>query len=215
MLIRGLRRRTGKPTSELVALFRSIVNESRPIYPIASDFLNHFLDGAGEPRTMSLTWLRSFKAIKKAERKNQRRFERQLVRRAQRLHEGSTWLHDYWDARINPLIGTELFYVSRMSLLRSEGSFILVHSPTGVTISGTVRHHWFDPYDWNRGRWVYIPKHGFVPIAVGRDLVAADEARDFLMHSQHMQTLAGSWAKGPWHRRDHASFHWSLIEPRR
>ncbi|NJP92376.1 hypothetical protein HCN51_23385 [Nonomuraea sp. FMUSA5-5] len=210
MFVRGLRRRTGRPVPELVDLFRSIIDGGRDFHPIASDFLQHFMDGAGTSRTMSLRWLRSFKVIKKAERKNQRRFERQLVRRAARLGEhDSAWLHDHWDARINAFIGTELFYVSRMSLLRSQGSFVLTRDGREVRVSGTVRHRWFDPYDWDRGRWVYIPRHGFVPIAVGRDLVEADEARNFLMEARHVQTLEGVCVPGRW--RGRASFTWALV----
>jgi hypothetical protein len=216
MFLRGFRRRTGRPSPELVRLFRSIVHDSRDVYPVAADFLNHFMDGGGATRTMSPHWLHSFKAIRKAERKNQRRFERQLTRTARTLADGaSTWSRDYWDARINAFIGTELFYVSRMSLLRSEGSFILVRTGPEVRISGTIRHRWFDPYDWDRGRWVYIAKHGFVPIAVGRDLVEADEARNFLMESRHVQTLAGTCRDGRWPRRGTAAFTWSLVEPGR
>ncbi|MER5998234.1 hypothetical protein ABT120_06665 [Nonomuraea angiospora] len=212
MFLRGLRRRTGRPVPELVALFRSIVEGGRDFHPIASDFLEHFMDGAGASRTMSLRWLRSFKVIKKAERKNQRRFERQLARTARQLREGeSSWLHDYWDARINAFIGTELFYVSRMSLLRSQGSFVLTRDGPEVRVSGTVRHRWFDPYDWDRGRWVYIPRHGFVPIAVGRDLVEADEARNFLMESRHVQTLEGRCLEGRWPRRGRDEFGWALV----
>jgi hypothetical protein len=212
MFLRGLRRRTGRPVPELVGLFRSIVDGGRRFHPIASDFLEHFMDGSGASRTMSLRWLRSFKVIKKAERKNQRRFERQLAREARLLRDGaSTWLHDYWDARINAFIGTELFYVSRMSLLRSQGSFVLTRDGQEVRVSGTVRHRWFDPYDWDRGRWVYIPRHGFVPIAVGRELVEADEARNFLMESRHVQALEGLWQDGRWPRRGRARFEWSLV----
>ncbi|MFD0686056.1 hypothetical protein [Actinomadura fibrosa] len=212
MFIRGFRRRTGEPTPELAALFRSIIEEARDIHPNASDLLEHFMDGAGSSRTMSLRWLRSFKAIRKAERKNQRRFERQLARAAERLEDGaSTWVNDYWDAGINALIGTELFYVSRMSLLRSRGSFVLTRNGAEVTVSGTVRHHWFDPYDWDRGRWVYIPKHGFVPIAVGRELVEADEARNFLMESRHVQTVTGTCVDGRRPRRGRSAFEWSLV----
>ncbi|MFG1948547.1 hypothetical protein [Nonomuraea sp. NPDC048826] len=212
MFLRGLRRRTGRPVPDLVALFRSIIEGGRDVHPIASDFLEHFMDGAGASRKMSLRWLRSFKVIKKAERKNQRRFERQLIREATRLRDGrSSWLHDYWDARINAFIGTELFYVSRMSLLRSQGSFVLTRDGAEVRMSGTVRHRWFDPYDWDRGRWVYIPRHGFVPIAVGRELVEADEARDFLMESRHVQTVEGRHVPGRWPRRGGASFTWSTV----
>ncbi|MFC4014773.1 hypothetical protein ACFOY2_46635 [Nonomuraea purpurea] len=212
MFLRGFLRRTGKPTPELAALFRSIVTESRSVHPVAADFLNHFMDGAGASRTMSLRWLRSFKVIKKAERRNQRRFERQLARQAEQLRDGdSTWLHDYWDARINAFIGTELFYVSRMSLLRSQGSFVLTRAGLEVRVSGTVRHRWFDPYDWDRGRWVYIPRHGFVPIAVGRELVESDEARNFLMESRHVQTLEGTCLDRRWPRRGKATFEWSLV----
>jgi hypothetical protein len=212
MFLRGFRRRTGRPTPELAALFRSIVDDGRAVHPMASDFLEHFMDGAGASRTMSLRWLRSFKVIKKAERRNQRRFEQQLVREAGRLRDGaSTWLRDHWDARINAFIGTELYYVSRMSLLRSQGSFVLTRSGPEVRVSGTVRHHWFDPYDWDRGRWVYIPRHGFVPIAVGRELVEADEARNFLMESRHVQTLEGTCLDGRWPRRGRATFEWSLV----
>jgi hypothetical protein len=217
MFLRGFRRRTGKPVPELVALFRSTIDGGRQVHPIAADFLEHFMDGAGASRRMSLRWLRSFRVIKKAERRNQRRFERQLAREARLLHDGaSTWFHDRWDARINAFIGTELFYVSRMSLLRSEGSFVLNRAGSEVRVSGTVRHHWFDPYDWDRGRWVYIPRHGFVPIAVGRELVESDEARNFLMESRHVQTLRGTCVDRPWPRRDRTAFEWSLAgtEPR-
>ncbi|MEW9547355.1 hypothetical protein [Nonomuraea sp. NPDC050783] len=212
MFLRGLRRRTGRPVPELVGLFRSIIDGGRDFHPIASDFLEHFMDGAGASRIMSPRWLRSFKVIKKAERRNQRRFERQLARRARLLDDhASAWLHDYWDARINAFIGTELFYVSRMSLLRSHGSFVLTRDGREVRVSGTVRHRWFDPYDWDRGRWVYIPRHGFVPIAVGRELVEADEARNFLMESRHVQTLEGVYVRGGRLRRGRARFAWALV----
>jgi hypothetical protein len=212
MFLRGLRRRTGRPVPELVGLFRSIIDGGRDFHPIASDFLQHFMDGAGASRAMSPRWLRSFKVIKKAERKNQRRFERQLLRQAGLLDEhASAWLHDHWDARINAFIGTELFYVSRMSLLRSQGSFVLTRQGQEVRVSGTVRHRWFDPYDWDRGRWVYIPRHGFVPIAVGRELVEADEARNFLMESRHVQTLEGVCVPGRWPWRGRARFAWALV----
>jgi hypothetical protein len=212
MFLRGLRRRTGKPVPELVTLFRSTIDGGRQVHPIAADFLEHFMDGAGASRRMSLRWLRSFRVIKKAERRNQRRFERQLAREGKLLRDGaSTWFHDRWDARINAFIGTELFYVSRMSLLRSQGSFVLSRAGSQVRVSGTVRHHWFDPYDWDRGRWVYIPRHGFVPIAVGRELVESDEARNFLMESRHVQTLRGTCLDRPWPRRDRTAFEGSLV----
>jgi len=212
MFLRGFRRRTGRPAEELATLFRSIVGDSRQVYPIAADFLDHFLNGAGASRTLSQRWLRSFKVIRKAERRNQRRFEQRLTREARRLEDGaSTWVHDHWDARINAFIGTQLFYVSRMSLLNSRGSFVLARTGPVVRVSGTVRHHWSDPYDWDRGRWVYIPRHGFVPIAVGRELVESDEARDFLMESWHVQTLEGTCRDGRWPRRGRADFTWSLV----
>ncbi|MGI5272402.1 hypothetical protein ACQEUU_24825 [Nonomuraea sp. CA-218870] len=214
MFLRGLRRRTGEPVPDLVALFRSIIDGGRDVHPIASDFLEHFMDGAGASRKMSLRWLRSFKVIEKAERRNQRRFERRLIREAKDLRDGgSSWLRDHWDARINAFVGTELFYVSRMSLLRSHGSFVLTRDGASVRMSGTVRHRWFDPYDWDRGRWVYIPRHGFVPIAVGRDLVEADEARNFLMESRHVQTLEGRHVDRRWPRRGDARFTWSTVGP--
>lgn len=73
MFLLGFRRRTGMSAPELVALFRSIIHEGRQVHPVAGDFLEHFMDGAGAPRRMSLRWLRSFRAIQRAERKNQRR----------------------------------------------------------------------------------------------------------------------------------------------
>jgi hypothetical protein len=212
MFIRGFRRRTGRPVPELAELFRSIVEEGRGVHPMASDFLNHFMDGAGESRTLPQKWIRSFRVIRKAERKNQRRFERQLEREARKVPDGdSTWVNDHWDARINAFIGTELFYVSRMSLLRSQGSFVLTRSGAEVEVSGTVRHRWVDPYDWDRGRWVFIPRHGFVPIAVGRELVEADEARNFLMESRHMHTLEGTCRDASWPQRVRSRFEWTLL----
>uniref|UniRef100_UPI003F49476F hypothetical protein n=1 Tax=Actinomadura sp. CA-154981 TaxID=3240037 RepID=UPI003F49476F len=210
-LLRGFRRRTGRPVPELAALFRSVAAGGRRVHPTASEFLEHFLDGVGASRTIPVEWLRSFRAVRTAERRNLRRFQRRLAREARALDDGgSTWVHDYWDARINAFIGTELFYVSRMSLLRSQGSFILTRAGPVVRISGTVRHHWVDPYDWDRGRWVYIPRHGFVPIAVGRELVEADEARDFLMESRHVQKLAATCTRRRW-PRSRTRFAWSPV----
>jgi hypothetical protein len=178
------------------------------------------MDGGGVPRTIPLRWLRSFRVIRRAERRNHRRFERQLTRAGRALRDGSSiWLHDVWDARVNAFIGTELFYVSRMSLLHSTGSFVLTRSGPEVTLRGTVQQHWLDPYDWNRGRWVYIPRHGWVPIAVGRELADADEARVFLMESRYVQTLDGtlrdSRQNGWRQHRDKASFAWSLVSSSR
>lgn len=209
MFFKGFRRRTGEPTEELAGLFDDIADEARPYHPIASDFLDHFRRGAGASRTLELRWLRSFRVIKKAERKNQLRFERQLTRAAREVGD-STWVNDHWDARINAFIGTELFYVSRMSQLRSTGSFVLTRSGPEVEIQGTVRHHWVDPYDWDRGRWVFIPRHGFVPISVGRELAEADEARNFLMEARHVQTLTGRYRDGRW--RGTATFDWALAK---
>lgn len=207
MFLLGFRRRTGRPAPELAALFRSIIGAGRAFHPLAGEVLEHFMDGAGAPRTMPVSWLRSFRVIRKAERKNLRRFERRLLREAARLPDGgSAWFRDHWDAKINAFIGTELFYVSRMSLLNSRGSFLLARDGPRLRVSGTVRHHWSDPYDWDRGRWVYIPRHGFVPIAVGRELVEADEARDFLMRSHYVQTLEGVYLRSrrPWRRASFA-----------
>lgn len=212
MFWRGLRRRTGRPVPELDALFRGIAADAREVYPMASGVLNHFMDGAGAPWEMPRRWLRSFRVIRRAERRNHRRFERRLVQEARTLSDGgSAWVHDHWDARINAFIGTELFYVSRMSLLRSDGSFVLTRSGAEVKVSGTVRHHWRDPYDWDRGRWVYIPNRGFVPIAVGRELVEADDARNFLMEARTVQTLEGTCAPGRWPRHRRTAFTWSVV----
>lgn len=216
MFWRGFRRRTGRPVRELDTLFRGIAADAQDTYPMASGVLNHFMDGAGAPEEIPRRWLRSFRVIRRAERRNHRRFERRLVREARALSDGgSTWVHDHWDARINAFIGTELFYVSRMSLLRSEGSFTLTRTGAEVKVSGTVRHHWRDPYDWDRGRWVYIPKRGFVPISVGRELVESDAARDFLMEARHVQTLEGTLRLGPrswWPRPEPAEFTWSVVD---
>lgn len=158
-------------------------------YHVAADNLQRWLDGTGGTKTLDSEWLKSFRAVRKAEDKNIGRFEAQLAKLARGLKDGGTKnFTDYWDASLTPNAYSELYYASGTSQLTSTGSFTLKRKGDKIYISGTIHHEWNDPYNWHKGlnAGVSVPGNGFV-----KDSDAILVEREFGAKSFHMKS---SWS---------------------
>ena len=180
--------------NEIEAAYRAMISDSRRQgYNIAADNLQRFLDGTGGTKTLTVTWLRGFDAIVSAERANQERFESSLTDLAYTVPDGgSRRFNDYWDKMLTASQATELYYASGTSSIKSTGSFTLARSGKQITITGTVDHHWYDPYDWHAGLGVYVPGHGFISDEDGLLMQRHRGARPFHMEADWTQTVSGS-----------------------
>lgn len=166
---------------------------------VAADNLEHFLEGGGEKRTLDVTWLRGFSEITDAERINQERFEHSLNDIAAEMSDGqSRTFSDYWDRQLTASVTSELYYASGTSTIHSSGEFTLTRSGSTVTITGTVTHHWFDPYDWHAGLGAYIPGHGSISDEDALLLQRHRGAKPFEMESDWTQQVSGTYEHVDW-----------------
>lgn len=142
--------------------YRSMISTARSMgQNVAADNLEHFLNGGGAERKLSVSWLRNFSEITDAEVVNQERFESSLIEISNKLEDGEQkTFDDYWDRRLTGGVTTELYYASGTSTIRSRGKFTLKRSSNTITITGKVQNHWFDPYDWHAGLTAFIPGYG-------------------------------------------------------
>lgn len=161
---------------------------------VAADNLQHYFAGKGGTRTLKPSWLRRFDETKQAERTNQERFEKSLSELAAQLTDGETRaFNDYWDRLLKAEEGNELFYASGHSTITSTGSFSLTRSGDKVTISGTVQHHWHDPYDWHGGLFIPLPNGAAM---TDNDLLLYQQYRGaatFHMEADWTQELTGEY----------------------
>ncbi|MES0490391.1 MAG: hypothetical protein ABUK01_10390 [Leptospirales bacterium] len=132
-------------------------------YDVAADNLERFLDGTGGVKKLSVSWLRGFESVLDAEEKNRERFEGSLSDIADKMKDNSTRnFHDYWDRSLTASQFGELYYASGTSTITSHGNFKLVMNGEYVTITGIVKHRWWDPYNWHAGLAAYIPGFGSI-----------------------------------------------------
>jgi hypothetical protein len=158
--------------------------------------LEWFLAGKGGKRTFTHDWLRGFDVVTSAERTNQQRFETQLAEAAERMSDGDTVVvDDYWDRALTASVLTELYYASGTSQLHSEGRFELRQSGGTVTVTGTVHHRWFDPYDWNAGQAAFVPGSGLVSDNDGLLMQRHRGAKPFVLEGTWDQTLTATITK--------------------
>lgn len=192
---------------EIERNYRSIVADGRGHgYNVAADNLERFLAGTGGVKNENVTWLRGFAEITAAERTNQGRFESSLNDQANQMHHGDRrTFTDHWDRMLTG--SGELYYASGTSTIRSTGNFSLEMIENEVSISGTVTHHWFDPYDWHAGLSAFVPGHGSVSDADALLLQRYRGARQFDMQADWTQTLSGHISVG--HVWNTKSFSWS------
>lgn len=159
---------------------------------VAADNLERFLKGIGGVKPMEVKWLRSFEATTDAERVNQKRFEVSLTKEAKKVKHGDKkTFKDYWDKMFTASKLTELYYASGTSTIRSTGTFSLEGIENLVSIGGTVKHHWFDPYDWHEGLSAFIPGFGNVSDEDALLLQQHRGAKLFQMEADWTQSLYG------------------------
>ena len=159
---------------------------------VAADNLERFLKGTGGTKKISVAWLRGFSEVINAERTNQERFEATLSKKSEKLKVGKTIkFSDFWDRQLTASIFNELYYASGTSTIHSVGNFQLRRKGNLISISGTVNHRWYDPYDWHAGLGALIPGTGFVSDSDALLLKKHRGAKDFLMESTWSQTVVG------------------------
>jgi hypothetical protein len=203
---------TKEELDEIVTRYNNMVAKARIFgYNVAADNLAHFLNGNGKTRILSSSWLRGYDAITDAEEVNQGRFEESLIKKADALKDGETKsFSDYWDRGLYAAGMTELFYASGGSTIKSRGNFTLTRKGELVTISGTVNHHWYDPYDWHAGLTAFVPGYGDVSDADALLLQQYRGAQSFLMESDWQQVVTGTVETDRWTDYFGTEFNWKL-----
>jgi RHS repeat-associated protein len=191
--------------TELKIQYQKMISDARAVGAnVAAANLQHFLDGSGSPKTLAASWLRSYSVIQQGEERLQGYFqERNITSWAKSMTVGQTVSKsDYWEAVIesyNPL--NELSYASGKSNIRADGEFTLTR--TGlitISISGTVRMKWNDPYDWHDGLDFWIPGSGFIDDKDALFLEKHGGAKSFQMESTWEYSFSGSYniLSGKW-----------------
>jgi len=182
---------------------------------VAADMLEHWLQGSGTQKRLKCEWLRGFSAITDAEETNRKRFEEKTLAGAiKNLGKGKTLeAQGYWDRKLTAGKFDELYYASGTSIITSRGKFKLEKDHDGwITITGTVEHHWWDPYDWHPGLVAFIPGFGSVEDGDAAKLEAAGYGKPFGMYSFWYQALAGKYGvdKG-FAYFDSQTFQWGTV----
>jgi len=179
---------------ELLDRYRRIVAKGRSWgRDVASNMLEHWLNGSGSDMKLDCNWLRSHNSITSAENTNNTRFvEKTIAGAISRMKEGQVVEEkEYWDRKLTANILSELYYTSGTSIITSRGLFRLTRNNGWITITGTVEHHWWDPYDWHPGLAAFIPDFGTVEDADAKTLEDAGYAKAFGMYSIWHQNFSG------------------------
>ena len=180
---------------EIEARFRDMIQRARDEEgaDVAADNLEYFLAGSGAKKIISVSWLRSFSEVLEAESRNESRFENSLIDKADGMKDGETkTFTDFWDAQLIGGITTELYYASGTSTINSTGEFSLTRSGDIVTITGTVKHHWHDSYDWHPGLSAWIPGFGSISDSDGLMMQSCRGAKPFEMEADWTKTVGGT-----------------------
>ncbi|HBZ30503.1 MAG TPA: hypothetical protein DEO56_07925 [Nitrosomonas nitrosa] len=201
---------TEERLDEIERIYRAMIAKARSDgYDVAADNLERFLAGTGGTSILEVGWLRGFDDVIDAERTNQSRFESSLSDRAAELADGSSRsFNDHWDRRLTASVLDELYYASGTSTITSTGSFTLSRSGNEVSITGSVNHRWWDPYDWHAGLSAYIPGFGSISDSDALLLKEHRGAASFDMESTWEQSVQGTvTVRDYWF--DSSSYDWS------
>lgn len=140
-----------KELDEIETEANNIVSKGRLLgYDFAANLLDWYLDGIGGTITYSVGALRLFNKFDDAEKDNREDFEEDLIKLAKGLDDGEVLeqtliLTNQFRGRA----GTDWFFATGTSTMKSTGNFRLERDGKTVTVSGTVDNYWFDTYDWN------------------------------------------------------------------
>lgn len=195
--------------NEIREAYQAMIARARMLgQDVAADNLQHFVDGKGGTRNISVSWLRDFSSIEAAEGRILSNTEKSNLKKwvVDLVNGASASKTDYWDADItnyNPL--SELSYASGASDMRGDVSMDLARQNDIVTITGNVVVVWSDSYDWNAGQSFDIPGFGNVSDDDGIYLKRCGGAADFMMRATWTFTYEGSydaandrWTKSEW-----------------
>ncbi len=152
-----------KSLDEIEQQYRDIISRGRIRgWNIAADNLQHFLDGGGNKRTLSWSWLRKYDSVIRAEKKNRERFINQTLKdKIKKYKSGVVEVLDWWDAQEKESVSTQLYFVSGSFTLTSYGKFELSCVKDGkVRVKGSIDHYWWDIYDWHAGLFANVPTFG-------------------------------------------------------
>ncbi len=195
----------------LIKQYEAMIKEARGKgYAVAADNLQHFLDGSGTLRILDDSWLRGFDSVQEALKRNQDRFEKQLIEKANVLADGQEFvLEDYWDAQETASIFSELYYASGTFTVTSNGIFRLKRTGKSITITGEVDIKWQDPYDWHEGLSAYIPGFGDISDEDALFLQKYGKAKPFKMESYWKYDASGNIKiRDYWFAKE--EFSWTL-----
>ena len=92
----------------------------------------------------------------------------------------------------------EFYFVSGTSTIRSEGYFKLEGQKNSVRISGTVKHHWYDTYDWHLKSGALVPGFGIIQDSDALLMQKYRGAKTFEMESDWEQKVSGIYINGGW-----------------
>lgn len=159
----------------------------------AADNLQHFIDGKGGTKNVSVSTLNQFGAFRTAVLRNQSRFEKQVLDIAYGLKDGETReLNDIWDAVVDPSVFSELFYASGRSQVTSKGKIKVTRKGNEIIVEGVVENTWQDPYNWNQGMSAFIPGYGNISDDDGIYLEQHGGAKSYMLQSSWSSQLNGT-----------------------
>ncbi len=159
--------------AEVEQTARSIVSEYRSTFPVAADWLDHYLSGKGGTRNANLHWLRRSTRFRAAEEALQKQIELELVRAILAMlmtgqSHGTQVTQVGGKSVIVELVsaefGTDLFFASNNSSISAKLQFNLVPRQGLPWIGGQAEFVWKDVYDWN-------PKSGLAGLPIPKPVL--------------------------------------------
>jgi hypothetical protein len=186
-----------KKTKEIRNKYEEMIKNARKLGSnVAADNLQHFIDGSGNKRVLSVDWLRSFDSIIDAESRILIYTKEKNIKKWVNEVKNNETINktDYWDADItnyNPL--SELSYASGASDMKGSVNITISKNASFVNFSGWVEIDWTDNYDWNKGMGFYIPGSGTISDDDGIYLQLCGGAKSFMMDASWKFKLSAKY----------------------
>jgi len=190
---------------EIEAKVKEMIAAARTMgFWVAASNLEHYIKGYGGVKSISRSWLRSFRKVREAESLNLAKFEKdnilELVRRVWKDGDQKMVTEDHWDKVITynnaGFSIEELYYASGDSSLTSKGSFMITIKGKFVTVKGLVYHRWHDKYDWHVGFQAIVPGFGCIPDAALKKLQTHGNAREYRLECKWKHGLETKFCVG-------------------
>ena len=188
----------GAPDAEVQQLlqkYQDIIRTGRSLkMDMAADNLADWLNGSISEKEIPASWLINFSEVTDAIQTNNERFENSFAKKAAAIDDAKAEsFQDYWEKTTTAWATNELYYASGNFTVTSRGKFQLSRKGDTVSISGTVEHHWWDPYDWHAGLAAFVPGFGSVSDEDALKLEAAGYGKSYGMFCFFMQESRGTF----------------------